>query len=167
MFKKLDLPCVKPERGEFRKQYGPIQYFNFIGKLDPIFYALEFDYVQVVEISGPRIAIPHRDHGINVNLNLYYRSGNATTHFWKETPASEARVYQSETIANIYDEDTLEHVDSFTAADGDAFLLDVQQIHSVQMLPDNVRIFVQLSWTNQTYDYVLSRTQELLNSKIL
>lgn len=160
MFKKLVLPMVEPLRGAFNKQYGPIHYYHFAGSLGPVLQALHPDFVQVVEIKGPRRAVPHRDHGICVNLNLYSRTGGGVTHFWQETANTIGQAYETEALANIFKEEDLEHVNSFTAKDGDAYLMSGQCIHSVEMPPENERTFVQLSWRTASFETLLEQTAE-------
>lgn len=147
-------------RGAFNKQYGPIHYYAFTGNLNASLQALNPDFVQVVEIKGPRRAVPHRDHGIQVNLNLYLKAGDGITHFWRETPISKGQTYGLESLANIFREEDLEHVGSFTAKNGDAYLMSGQHIHSVEMPPENERIFVQLSWRTTSFETLLEQTAE-------
>ena len=156
MFKKIDIPFkLTGRKGIKRRQYGPIEYFSVLG--NPFKFELlkrwKPDSVSWVEIAGGD-AMAHIDHGIITALNCYFETGEASTHFWtSENP--QRLTYPGEEQANIFLPQGLKHAGSFTALNGEVYLLDVSQIHSVTMAPEKTRRFIQLSWSTKRFDEVL------------
>lgn len=83
----------------------------------------------VMEIN--REIPPHVDSGINTVINFYVKAGGYVTDFNKPKDGAEAFKLDNQTNGYIIDFDQVDVVDSFTAEDGDAYILDVTKLHSV------------------------------------
>lgn len=75
---------------------------------------------------------PHTDSGIKSTINIYLKTDNCLTQFYKfknNTPKTEQ--VDNQTDGYIFDESDLEKTDSFIAKPNEAWLLDVSLPHSV------------------------------------
>lgn len=131
----MDRPLTK---GRLVKSYGHLHYYE----LDLRALGAAWSWV---EVDKPIPLRPHRDHGISVALNIYFETGDGLTSFYDGPEEGEA--YEGETLKNIYKFNELTKVSEFRAVRGDAFLLDVSQIHSVTELK-GPRSFIQASWSS-------------------
>lgn len=163
-FTKIDLDIsftAQSRKGEPTVSYGPIHYYRVLGR------PFRFDLLQKwkpssvlwVEITGPALALPHRDKGIITSLNCYFEAADTTTHFWTPKADIQRAVYEGDPHPYLYNFKDLTHTGSFKAVDGDCYLLDVSKIHSVMKKPETVRRFIQLSWNTTPYEEVLSLIQ--------
>ena len=146
-------------RGDLFVQYGKgLSYFrmtapeliqDYIDKLEP-------DSVLWVEID-PSVALPpHRDRGTVTSLNLYISPNGATTSFWKPKAGEEPGYWPQEerpTLKDHWRPEQLDFVESFVAEPGDAYWLDVTNIHTVHGTKGPLpRTFIQLCWNTKPYD---------------
>jgi hypothetical protein len=154
----------KARRGAPCITYGAINYYHVLGLPFPFRYlkVLQPDTVRYVEISGPEQVSPHRDHTTVTALNCYFQAGGAITHFWNLKAGAEAIRFPGASTSNIFKNfDDLDPIASFTAQDGDTYLLDVSTVHSVERVePLQDRRFIQLSWRKTNFDTVLARCQQ-------
>jgi len=152
-------------KGAHFMTYGAISYYRVLGKPPPLEHlrVLLPDAIRYVEIIGNDQVSPHRDHTTITALNCYFQSGDATTNFWNVREGAVPIRFPGAATSNIYkNEKDLDFIDSFTAADGDTYLLDVSQIHSVVRKPPmKPRRFIQLSWRRTTFDEVLQRLKQV------
>lgn len=74
---------------------------------------------------------PHIDSDISTVINLYLKAGGYTTDFNRPKEGAESFQIENQTNGYIIDFSQVDVVDSFTAEDGDAYILDVTQLHSV------------------------------------
>lgn len=163
-FQKLDLDLdftqlVEEQlRGSPTKAYGKIFYHKLSvlpATLQPLVERLRPDKVRWVNISGTPWVRPHVDHGLTAAINIYVQAGGAITTFYKKKPnAVAAKFDDTEATANMYETDQLEVVGLFTALDGDSYILNNAQIHSVE-LANPERKFVQMSWVKRSYQSIL------------
>lgn len=154
----FDFPfAVKSKRGAFTTNYGPIAYYKLAGQPVPfsVLKAWRPDSVRWVEIDGDGIAGPHRDHGLITTLNCYLKTNDEITHFWEPKPGVLGTKYEASVSENLYKTADLEKISSFIANTGDAFLLNVSKVHSVERPNNGLRVFIQLSWNTEPYDKVL------------
>ena len=101
-------------------------------------------YLTVMTINS--ILLPHRDNDLISTINFYLKTDNCKTVFYKEKEG--AQFWQPENIITrpkskleveeevayvkaVYDLDDVEEIASFTAQNGEAWLLDVNEIHNV------------------------------------
>jgi hypothetical protein len=75
---------------------------------------------------------PHTDSGIKSNINIYLKTDNCLTQFYKfknDTPKTEQVANQTDGF--LFDESDLEKTNGFIAKPNEAWLLDVTKPHSV------------------------------------
>jgi hypothetical protein len=92
---------------------------------------------------------PHTDTGIKVTINLYYKTGDNVTTFYKLKDSARKYQIDNQTNGYIYLEDDLEQTGSFRAKNYESWILDVSQPHSVKGFGDRVA----LSLATNTYSY--------------
>ena len=97
------------------------------------------------------VLLPHRDNDLISTINFYVKAGKCKTAFYKEKPG--AQIWQPENVITrpksklevdtevklvkaVYDVEDVEEIDNFIAKDGDAWLLDVNEIHNVVPLEE-------------------------------
>jgi hypothetical protein len=113
-------------------------------------------YIRFSEIHGQGMLLPHRDHGITAGLNYYISASDDVTSFYKTKNNDVLSIqYPNRKESNIYDQNDLIEVDRFVASSNEAYLLDVSQIHSVQRISSETRVFIGYLWTEHTYEEVL------------
>lgn len=78
-----------------------------------------------------RDILPHVDSNVNTVINLYVKAGGYVTDFNEPKEGAEGFKLENQTNGYILDFDQVDVVDSFTAEDGDAYILDVTKLHSV------------------------------------
>ena len=146
-------------KGEFTQAYGPISYYHVKGQPFPFKWlkAWKPDLVRWVEIVGDDIAGPHVDHGIVTSLNCYMDTNGEITQYWTPNEGTMAYRYAGAATNNIYRSRDLSPTGSFKAERGDAYLLDVSSIHSVERADLlATRRFIQLSWQHRPFSDVLA-----------
>jgi len=116
------------------------------------------------------VLLPHRDNDLISTINFYIQPGDYRTVFYQpklgaeftqpkvEVSGSEVPLEQQlGYVKAVYQFDDVEEVDSFTADAGQAYLLDVREIHTV--IPtgnDTIRKALALRTKKYGYDEVLS-----------
>lgn len=128
----------------------------------PMFSTIKPDNMLIAEIDGSGSIGPHVDHGPKCVLNWYLRSNHAMTMFYK-IKRDNPFTAEGEEEAKLYRYEDLELFDCFTATDNDIYLLDVSQVHAVSSPRPGNRLFLSLSWLNNSYEEVLDN---ILSSKI-
>jgi hypothetical protein len=114
------------------------------------------DYIRFSEIHGRGILLPHRDHGVKTGLNYYISADNDITTFYKTKSDKVVSIkYPNRKESNIYTQNDLIETDRFVASSNEAYLLDVSQIHSVQRVNPESRVFIGYLWANHSYEEVL------------
>lgn len=172
-YKKLDSSILPPPvdtdkiKGDLLFHYGYARYYKitdteYLTALARCF-KVSPKRIMLSECLGP--LLPHYDNGQDSCINIYLRSGGYTTSFW--TPKDNARrrkgkKYNADTdsydeveLGYVYEDLTL--VDSFTAQDGEAYVLNIKEVHSVDgAAPELPRAFIQLQW-DLTMDELLEK----------
>lgn len=112
--------------------------------------------VQVAEITDPTGGhlLPHIDHNVSAVLNYYINCANSTTHFYKIKTNGMGFVYPGRASANIFTLDQVDKVCDFTAKDGDMYMLNVSEIHSVETPKPGTRRFIQWQWIGIPYEEI-------------
>lgn len=145
-------------KGTIYKRYGDkVTYYDMkdLSLVQSYVTRLQPEDVKWVEISTDDLR-PHRDHGVTAALNLYVDPAFATTQFWAVKEGQQPYAYPGEAMANLYREEQLEPTDSFIARTGDAYWLDLTQVHTVRGAIGK-RKFVQFSWSTRTLADILRR----------
>lgn len=158
MFNKLNFsyPKIDYSGGALVIEYGrfpSLRYYTVSNEIDLSMFKYK-PTVRYCELSGVGILRPHRDHGITCCINYYIQSNNCTTHFYEANPNAKREQYKGKTASNLYDINDLTEVSSFVAADGECYMLDVKQIHSVSIPHNGVRKFLSFNWFDRSYDEI-------------
>lgn len=166
MFEKIELDTEwikKCRRGAPATAYGNILYYKVMGAIPPkLITVLQPSSIRFVEIEPDHPVQPHYDHGIITALNLYIEGGDGCTQFWEPKAGAQPIKYENSKITNSYNRDDLIKTGAFTANDGDAYILDISKIHSVDGPLTRTRRFVQFSWARRTYTDVLVSLSSLV-----
>ena len=108
---------------------------------------------------------PHRDHGdLKCVINWYFSSNHSTTAFYVERGQAQPYCAVGETHAKIYLAHQIQKVGEFQARDGDIYLLNVSEIHSVQSPQAGTRCFITMSWKDRSYTEVRAASREIFNN---
>jgi hypothetical protein len=125
------------------------------------------------------VLLPHRDNDLISTINFYVDAGNCRTVFYKEKEGAE--FWQPENIITrpkskleteqeiayvkaVYDLEDVEESSSFIAKNGEAWLLDVREIHNVVPLEEfTVRKAIALRTKKYGYIEVLDMLKETGN----
>ena len=169
-FKFKEEPDFEKLRGSVVTSYGrsprPIltyyrlkdeEYFKSLLP-DDLFWSPETPpyQVQVAEIideAGGHL-LPHIDHLISACANYYLKTSESTTHFYNIKPNGMGFVYPGRQSANIFTLDQVDKVTDFKAVDGDMYLLDVSNIHSVETPKPGKRQFITWQWIGVPFEKV-------------
>lgn len=114
---------------------------------------LQVQLAEIIDSTGSHL-LPHIDHNLSACLNYYIQTGNSTTHFYTLKKDGMGFVYPGRQTANIFTLDQVDKVTDFTADDGDTYLLNVSNIHSVETPKPGVRRFIQWQWIGVPFDEV-------------
>ena len=102
--------------------------------------------------------LPHVDSGIKTAINIYISAGGYTTSYHKPKAGAKPFRLANQTNGGCYNFEDVETLDSFTAVDGDVYVLDVSRLHSVQGGQRNLREVITIG---------LSISFEKVTSKLL
>jgi hypothetical protein len=109
-------------------------------------------------------ARPHTDSGILATINFYVESQNAITTFYKiKTDKPETSKIENQTNGELFELTDLEEYDKFTAKDGEAFILDVTNPHSVTCTQYGIRKALVLQTKEFSYNEVCKMLEETNN----
>jgi hypothetical protein len=105
--------------------------FNPLFKIPPV-------HTWLVQAKG--LLIPHVDKGANSCLNYYIRPQNLVTKFWKPIEnARREKGIRKNAITNSYEivelafvREDLTLMDTFTANENEAYILNIGEVHSVE-----------------------------------
>ena len=105
---------------------------------------------------------PHTDSYMSASINFYVKAVDCQTNFYNKADASLGVKMTTQTTGRTFREENLEHVGSFIAESGDAWLLDVSSPHSVKNLGTAPvdRIALVLQSYNYNFDQVYAMLQE-------
>jgi hypothetical protein len=108
--------------------------------------------INVTEIVYPGIK-PHTD-SFPVSMNFYFDVGGDETCFWKNVNLKESPLMGFKRSHST--EKDLQKIGSFIANKGDCYLLDVSNIHSVNIsTPNTARKILRLCWWDYSFDEIL------------
>lgn len=74
---------------------------------------------------------PHVDNGINTVINIYTKTGGYTTTFHKAKEGATKHRLPNQDSGYVCQFDEVDNLDSFIAENGDAYVLNVAELHSV------------------------------------
>lgn len=111
------------------------------------------DRIRLARISdGPGLLPAHRDHGVQVVLNVYIQSDpRDSTIFYEAHPDAQAQSYSPDLPKNIYTQDQLVPRARIAPVTGDAYLLNVSEIHAVEHVSDQDRWFLSYMWCHHSW----------------
>jgi len=179
-FKKLDLliPKIDYERLKGRPYEGYGETFRQFLIKDPFYlhsliknkikFKIRPDHIFCIEISEYG-AEPHKDPCLTV-LNFYVDTADYTTIFWKPRTDIEETIIpgmnDDDHIIRAYQLNELDPVETFKAKDGDAYLLNVNEIHSASdpISNNNTRKIIRWMWDTVDFETVLNSIKILDNS---
>lgn len=163
MFKKLELPLTDLDltrlKGPLTGQYGPTFFeYSIADKAylkNIITSRIKFHIVPktvlVTTITSPG-AFAHTDRW-RTALNYYFDAGQDTTYFYREKNLDSGSAVRE---IKIYDHDNLEVLGTFTANQGESYLLDTHTIHSVSVDQSRgSRTMLRFTWEHDSFTTVL------------
>lgn len=159
MFNKLNLtfPIKDYSGGDLVVSYGKFAKLSYYTVKNSELDVSVFKYkpaVRYCELIGNGLLRPHIDHKISCCVNYYIESNNCTTTFYKKQKSSIPSVCYGEYTANLYNVEELIELDSFIAKDGECYLLNVSEIHSVTIPKFGVRKFLTFNWFDRSYEEI-------------
>lgn len=98
-------------------------------------------------IVSPFLVLPHRDIFSKTVINYYHKPGNSITKFYKPLiPDLKPHMIDGEVKGMSYYANEIEQVDYFVASPGDCYILNVSEIHSVDVRGNEDRHFINFSF---------------------
>lgn len=138
-----------------KKVYSP-DYEEFY-KVIPKRYWDDF-YFSLMTINAA--VLPHVDSDIKTTINFYLKTDNCRTTFYEQKSEKQADIIeQMEYVNSVYDFDNVREIASFTAKEHEAWLLDVNSIHTV--IPEGV-IDCRRALALRTNKYNYSQVYDML-----
>ena len=129
-------------------------FINYIKFKFPNFFQSWISNVRLTFISAS--TPPHKDFGGSVSINYYLLTGNGPTTFWTAKP----NTYQH--TEDIYQLEDLTEKCSFVATTNSSYLLNVGEVHTVDIEKDSVRKIIRLIFKPEvSYNMVLDKLTEL------
>lgn len=158
-FRKKDIEIIKYGK-KIENKFMGISYNQcdlgqeFVSKLLGIVPRNMIHYFtpMIMEINAD--ILPHIDSGVNTVINFYLRAGGYVTDFNRPIEGASVFKLNNQTNGYIINFNQVSVVDSFTARDGDVYILDVTKLHSVHS-GTGTRTALVLS-TNLSFDEVCS-----------
>jgi hypothetical protein len=117
-------------------------------------------YTVLVSISGVGI-LPHIDDNIKTTINFYVNTAGGITRFHKIKPNAKPdknhfiKNLNEQTDGGLFEEKDLDEVASFKAEDGDIYILNVKEIHSVKCESYGTRNIYSLMTCKYSFDEVV------------
>lgn len=107
---------------------------------------------------------PHTDSGILATINFYIESQEAITKFYtiKSNNPLTSKI-ENQTNGALFESSDLDEHSNFTAKDGEAFILDVTNPHSVTCTQYGIRKALVLQTKEFSYDEVCKMLEETNN----
>lgn len=170
----IELPKINPEflKGDFFEGYGDTfrQYFikdqSYLDSIisNKIEFTIQPNWVAFCEVSDLGVG-PHSDQS-SVSLNYYIDPAGCVTTFWKPKSdtfgKAEPQLQKDGTViendVRTYTVDQLIPAASFIAKEGDAYLLNIKQIHSATKFSNNTssRKILRWMWDEQDFSIILN-----------
>jgi hypothetical protein len=120
----------------------------------PLQYRDDFQ-VSLMKISGA--VPPHTDSEIITSINFYLKPGKYRTTFYTPEPKAVKRQIENQTTGYIFEQHELANRGSFVANPGDAYVLNVSEVHGVEPLGElEERVVICLATDKHDFEAVLS-----------
>lgn len=137
-FKELDAERGKDLHVRFgvvaNGRFKGISYNNALvdtSSISEIVSRLPEDKISIQFMSINHEVPPHVDNGINTVINIYTKAGGYTTTFHKAKEGASKHRLPNQDSGYVCAWHEVDEVDSFIAEDGDAWVLNVSELHSV------------------------------------
>lgn len=112
--------------------------------------------VSLTTITGPGLAVPHRDHDCVTKINYVLKGQAAVTQFHELANPEGFRLrYEGKKSSNLFYLADLVDAARFTAQDGECYALDVTKIHSVILTKREPRIMLSYSFKYVPFEEVI------------
>lgn len=145
MFRKLknsykDLDAKQGE--ELQVRFGIVSEGTFMGiaynnadvdtsAISDLLDKLPEDKISIQYMAINHEVPPHVDNGINTVINIYAKTGGYTTTFHKAKEGAIKHRLPNQDSGYVCGFHEVDNLDSFVAEDGDAYVLNVAELHSV------------------------------------
>jgi hypothetical protein len=157
MFIKLNKPFENLSyiKGSEFVSYGGIISYSDVGDTNAeLFNVVPERYKSSFSLSVMEILSavpPHTDSNVKTVINFYVNSGEYRTVFFN----GESESYQvaNQTNGKVFNRDGLVEDCSFVAHDGDAFCLDVEKIHAVDLLDGEPETRIAICLSTEDYNF--------------
>jgi hypothetical protein len=170
MFQKLNQKFKKLEYTQKEEQisYGEvISYHNIHIKQGGVLYVIPRRYREDFTVSVMKIqdsVPPHTDSEIKCTINFYIKPELCITKFYMPFKETESYQVPNQTNGKVYNKKDLICIGNFIAQSGDAWLLDVTQIHAVvPVFPIKERLAISVCTDKHTYEEVKQMLHETGN----
>jgi len=170
MFRKLAKQFYNLDYRQGNKQvsYGDvISYFDAELTAGGVFFVIPLRYRPDFHLAVMNITDavpPHTDSEIKCSINFYVEPETCETKFYRPDGDVATHQIENQTTGQIYEKEHLVCTGGFVAKKGDAFLLDVTKIHSVEPLFDmKQRTAITLCTDKYDYDQVSEMLYETGN----
>jgi len=106
---------------------------------------------------------PHIDNDLNVVINYYLQTANATTKFWnpKNTQLNAVKI-KNQVDGRLFIKEDLECMGNFKAETNDLWMLDVSKIHSVESTCNDLRIAYCFQSNKVTYSDIINNLDKFI-----
>lgn len=110
---------------------------------------------------------PHIDNDLKMVMNLYMKTANATTYFWRpKKDVVTTLKLEMQSDGRLFKEEELECVGSFKAEMNDLWMLDVSKIHSVRCESDEsqeaLRVAFCFQSTTLSYQDIMNKLDRVI-----
>ena len=184
MFKKLNQDFLKNDFNDWTllqgqelisryESFGTVLEYFKISNMDYLknihtrkFFSIRPDRVSIARITGSGFLYPHKDHGITTVLNYYISADKDSTIFYNAKSNAVPIEYPNKPTKNVYHLYDLDEAGRFLANSGDAYLLDVSQIHAVNKQSPSTRLFLSYSWFSASFCNVLMDIEKVNDGHI-
>ena len=166
---RLDIDLNKLKGKKLTEYSNNIGYFKILDTdyLNSIFKnTFKIPPVEIFLVQAKSQITPHRDYRVVSCMNYYIKPEGYTTNFW--IPKENARKIRGfridrqnkyEIVELSYEKDDLILVDTFTAKENDAYLLNIGEVHSVEGgKKASPRTLIQFQW-NLTIDELIDKLE--------
>jgi hypothetical protein len=131
--------------------------------------ARKYFHVALMVINNSYIP-PHIDNDLQIVMNYYVQTANATTYFWKPNQSTLSIVQvENQSDGKLFRESELECIGQFKAETNDLWMLDVSKIHSVGKIdnPNPTQNILRIAYCIQSNKIGFSEVIKNLDKIIL
>ena len=165
----LDIDLNKLKGNKLMEYSNNIGHFKILDTdyLNGIFKnAFKIPPLEIFLVQAKSQISPHRDYRVVSCMNYYIKPEGYATNFWIPKPNARKirgfrvdRQNKYEIVDLSYEKNDLLLVDTFTAKENDAYLLNIGEVHSVEGdKKANPRTLIQFQW-NMTIDELIDKLE--------